>query len=198
MQVTRWAPVFVFALIVVATGCQPPADPTVTKKLAEIDELQKSLSSLTDRLDAVDTRLSGAEFRVGSLEQSYFTATFDPASAKGYSRIDTTTGTFLVSIQNVAPYVDGFKVTCNFGNPSSATYAGFKLKAKWGARFDAKAKGVTYDQWQSTLHEKEITLMEQLRAGAWNPVSFVVSPAKADEFGYLELSMTTDHVSLTK
>jgi len=29
-------------------------------------------------------------------------------------------------------------------------------------------------------------------------VTFVLSPAKVDEFGYLELSVVTDHLSLIK
>jgi hypothetical protein len=92
--------------------------------------------------------------------------------------------------------VDGFRVTCNFGNPSSATFNGFKLKAKWGARLDAKAKGFEWKAWQESHREKEISLTNPLVSGSWNKVSFVVSPAKAEEFGFLELSMETNTVSL--
>jgi hypothetical protein len=100
-----------------------------------------------------------------------------------------------VSIQNVTPYVDGFRVTCNFGNPSSATFNGFKLKAKWGPRLP-KDKNMTIAQWEAANREKELSLTNILQAGSWNPVSFVLSPAKPEEFGRLALSMDTDNVSL--
>lgn len=180
-------------------GCAAEDD-AQRKNRQKVEKLETDSVALAERVEAVETRLSSVEFRTDLLEnsgQAYSNGTFDPAE-KGYSRIDTTNGTFLVSIQNVTPYLDGFKVTCNFGNPSAATYNGFKLKAKWGPRFDREVKGANYTTWQSSLREKEISLTNQLRAGAWNPVSFVVSPAKADEFGVLELSMETNSISLTK
>jgi hypothetical protein len=103
---------------------------------------------------------------------------------------------FLVTVKNVAPYVDGFRITCNFGNPSSATFAGFKLTAKWGPRQDVSKKDFKFSQWRASLREKELSLTDSLLPGSWNPVTFVLAPARADEFGYLELSITTDNIRL--
>jgi hypothetical protein len=105
-------------------------------------------------------------------------------------------GTFLVSIKNVTPFVDGFRVTCYFGNPTSAAFRGFELHAKWGPRRNSDRKGFKWDEWFASLRETDLTLTDTLSPGAWNPVTFALSPAKADEFGYLELSMTTDQISL--
>ena len=155
--------------------------------------------ALAGRVDEVETKSTRLEFRLGLLENTglnYASASFDPAADKSFSRIDSTTGTFLVAVENATPYVDGFKVTCDFGNPSSATYHGFKLKVKWGPRFDSKTNGTKSKEWFDTLQEKELTMTETLRGGSWNPVTFVVSPAKADQFGYLEISIETRQISL--
>jgi hypothetical protein len=55
---------------------------------------------------------------------------------------------------------------------------------------------MTYLQWQTSLQEKEISITNILQPSSWNQVSFVLSPAKPDEFGHLELSMETSEVSL--
>lgn len=176
-------------------GCVAQNDP----RLKKLDELGTTFTSLQTQLERIQSQIESLQNDVLALQSSvapYETATFDPGNPGGYQRIDTTSGVFLVSVKNVTPYVDGFRVTCNVGNPSSATFSGFKVKAKWGPRRDFKSKGFNFAQWQALLREKELSLTESLRPGAWNPVTFVLSPAKADEFGYLELSLTTDLISL--
>jgi len=48
------------------------------------------------------------------------------------------------------------------------------------------------------LRQKELSLTEVLRPGSWNRLSFILAPAKPEEFGYLELSMETNNISLGK
>jgi hypothetical protein len=188
----RFAALFVAIL---TCGCTASKDP----RLAKVDALEKDVSELKETVASLQTAISAAEVNTDLLRASlnpYDTAVFDPANSHGYSRLDTTGGTFLVSIKNVQPYVDGFRVTCNFGNPSSATFAGFKLKTKWGPRRDFKKMKV--GEWEAQLREKELALTDTLRAGSWNPISFVLSPAKPEEFGYLELSVETNTISLAQ
>jgi hypothetical protein len=171
-------------------GCVAQDDARL-KKVAEIDSLKVSVASLEQRVKAAEEQgalLQGQVFTLQLQTEPYKTAAFDPASPPEYHRIDTTGGTFLVSVRSVTPYLDGFRVTCNFGNPSSATFHGFKLKAKWGPRFDVvQAKKMTYEQWQTAMREKEISLTETLQPGSWNPRSFVLSPAKAEEIDTISL-----------
>lgn len=187
--------VVVICGIVILAGCVPQNDP----RLRKVAELEASVTALQGQLTAAEERLSSVEADVSVLQASgdpYKAAAFDPGTPGPYQRLDTTSGTFLVSVQNVTPYLDGFRVTCDFGNPSSATFNGFKLKAKWGPRLDLKNKKMTLRQWTEALREKDISLTASLRPASWNRLSFVVSPASAEEFGYLELSMETNSVSL--
>lgn len=197
----RWWLTLMLGGVIVA-GCARKEDAAVEAaegaKL-KVDALNVTIGTLEREIGELQTNVIALQGQVGVLEmnqQSYAVADFDPVNSKGYWRVDSNTGTFLLSIKNIAPYVDGFKVTCNFGNPSAVTYNGFTLKAKWGPRFEPKSKKMTYTQWQASLQEKEFKMTESLRAGSWNPVSFVVSPATADSFGYLELSLQTDQLSL--
>lgn len=164
----------------------------------DIRELKEANESLEMRVADLEVRLTETTIRLDFMKNQGRTVAFDPANSKGYSRLDTDTGTFLVSVEKVTPYLDGVRVTCNFGNPSAVSYQGFKLKAKWGPRLENGVKGSKYFDWQESLQEKDIEVTDRLRPGAWNPVSFVVSPAKADQFGYLELSMETSTISLSR
>jgi outer membrane murein-binding lipoprotein Lpp len=187
--------VAVIAVALGLSGCVAQND----SRLQKADETAKVVESLKSKLDELGAQILTLQTDVLVLQggvNPYETAEFDPSSPGGYSRIDTIGGTFLVSIKNVAPYVDGFRITCNFGNPSSVTFKGFKLKAKWGPRRDFKVKGFSFSKWRTSLREKELSLTDSLQPGAWNPVTFVLAPAKADEFGYLELSINTDTISL--
>jgi len=89
----------------------------------------------------------------------YKSASFDLSSHEGYLRINSASGYFLVSLQNVEPYLDGVKVHIHIGNPIFATYNGFKLKVIWGEKLV-----LTEDQerWRSSLKEKEISFTETL------------------------------------
>ena len=53
-------------------------------------------------------------------------AQFDPQEAAGYSRIDTNVGTVLAVLDEVQPYLDGFVLKFQIGNPMFATFSGFK------------------------------------------------------------------------
>jgi len=182
-------------------GCVAQNDPRLRKPeevAAQVIALEAQIKALQSQVQSLEDDVLGLQLGLQVASERYTAAIFDPSDPGGYQRIDTRGGTFLVSLQNVTPYVDGFRVTCNFGNPSSVTFNGFTLKVKWGPRFDFKVTGMKLAEWQASLREREVSLTSSLQGGYWNRVSFVVSPAKAEEFGYLELSMKTDSVSLRK
>jgi hypothetical protein len=167
--------------------------------VAQNDPRLKAVGDLTKKVEALESSYSSLQSDVWELQAAsspYKTATFDPGEPSGYGRVDTSGGTFLVSVVNVTPYLDGFRVTCHFGNPSTATFHGFKLHLKWGPRFNSADKKTNWLSWRAALREKDLSLADVLRPGAWNRVAFVVAPAKGDEFGHLEMSMDTSEISL--
>jgi outer membrane murein-binding lipoprotein Lpp len=177
------------------TGCVAQNEP----RLKKLEEAAAQTSALQSRVKILESRVTTLQSSVSQLQvsaENFKTATFDPAQPSIYERIDTKGGTFLVVLENATPYVDGFRVTCKFGNISSAIYHGFTLKVTWGPRFDAKT--ADWRTWHSSLRETDIPLTNSLQPGAWNSVSFVIAPAKAEEFGYLELGLEANLVSLRR
>jgi hypothetical protein len=178
-----------FFIFIIAACADNTSQGKIQKLEAEVDRLQKEIDEL--KLETTFLKI---------FQNPYKSAVFDPSETKGYGRLDTTSGFFLFSITDIKPYLDGYKIVANVGNPSAARYIGFALKAKWGTRFDVNKaktdKSYNYDSWHKTLTEKDIRFTETLKPSTWNKVSFVVSPAKPDAFGYLEISMTTDTVGL--
>ena len=167
-------------------GCE---DHKANKSMLEA--MQKDISDL----QAMQKDISDLQFRIAMLEitkDPYKTAVFEP-SEKGYQRLDSDCGIFLVSVQEVKPYLDGCRTPFHIGNPSAVIYPGFTLKIKWVKR---REKGEKFGDWQKQLQEKQQKFAEELKSGWWNKVVVTVSPAKPDQFGYLDLSMETDIVKL--
>lgn len=117
-------------------------------------------------------------------------AGFDPGSSKGYRRINTMSGFFLIDLERVEPYLNGVRVHIKIGNLMFATFHGFKLKVKWQETLDFID--------EREMKEEEISFTESLKAGHWNRIDFVLSPADPTKLGYLGLSIETDTVSLSK
>ena len=93
----------------------------------------------------------------------------DASSLKKYQKINTYSGSFLVGLNDVKPYLDGYKLILFIGNPSTASYEGFSLKIKWGREFDHKefnSNPSAYNDWEKSLQEKKSVIYSD--AVAWN------------------------------
>jgi hypothetical protein len=103
----------------------------------------------------------------------------------------------LVSVEEAAAYLNGYTIRLSIGNPSYATYADYKLKVKWNNLYDwGKYTETSYQEWNKSTQEKEISFPESLQPGAWNSVDVILAPVSADQLGYLTLSMNTSMVRL--
>jgi len=93
---------------------QKPEAVDYTKKLRQdLDTLSERMRTL--RRQVLQLQLGASRYESPSLV----------ATEKGYSRIDTTSGFFLVSVKDVKPYLDGYGVILLIGNPTTARYDGF-------------------------------------------------------------------------
>ncbi|MHA1685591.1 MAG: DUF3251 domain-containing protein [Candidatus Heimdallarchaeaceae archaeon] len=171
--------------VLLLSGC---TEDRINKLEQEVSQLQRQIQEL--------------QFKVLSVEYSqdrYNTVVLDPSSPKGYQRINTSSGFFLISLMSMESYLDGYKLILHIGNPSTATYKGFNLKVKWGKRFEYKeflSDFSAYNKWKETLQEKKVEYTDDLNPASWNKIEFIISPAKPEQLGYIELSMETNIVSL--
>lgn len=118
-------------------------------------------------------------------------AVIDLSSPGGYSFLNTQNGVFYVALREAVPYLDGYKLILDVGNPSYATYNGFELTAEWPvALLGSGSPG-------SKRQTKTRSYSGDLRAGSWNRVEFIVSPFDNPR-DLIGLTMTTNQVSLIK
>jgi prefoldin subunit 5 len=117
------------------------------------------------------------------------------ATSKGFQRLDTDLGAFLISVDGVTPYLNGYKLNLRIGNPSMCKFGGFTLKVKWGEDFTSKGK-LTYQDWKKSLISKDEKFTEDLECGRWNKVDLVLAPAKPEQLEHIEIEMEVDRVLL--
>src|ERR1035437_5959858 len=106
----------------------------------------------------------------------------DPTE-KGYGRIDSTSGFFLVMLNSAEPYLNGYRLQIRIGNPMAATYNGFKLTLSWQNPAPEQKPGESDEQFQKREeewlkerpHEKEVSFTDTLYPSSWNNVSVVIS-----------------------
>jgi len=76
---------------------------------------------------------------------------------KTYQRLDTDDGFFLVKVSDAIPYLNGYKIHLNIGNPAYATYTHYALKIRYSKLFDwSKYTEAAYNQWNKSIQEKDL------------------------------------------
>jgi hypothetical protein len=157
----------------------------------EVDRLKSKIVGLENSNKYLGQEIWLLKFKVGKYESCYL-----DQKSKSYQRLDTNTGTFLISLEDVIQDTEGCKLIMNIGNPYVAQFVGFKLLIKWGKRISKENNYADFEEWQKSISEKEVSFSETLLPASWNKVELTISPAIKEEIGYLELSMTTDVISL--
>lgn len=202
----RKPPIWNVWFLLLSVGCEPIAPTDSARLEREVSELRKMASAQAQNLGKQSGEI---ELLKMQLEWMQNKAVPIDVSDQSYQCIETNTGKFLIACDNVQTYAEGQKLTFRIGNPNFITFSGFKLKAKWGLKapkyadfgkeIDPPTKWQTaYSLWQKAVREKEIDSPIELRPGIWNTVEIVLSPAKVEDLGYLELSMQTDKVMLLR
>jgi hypothetical protein len=183
------------AAIFAASGALGACDPqhhNVRELRREVERLEKRIERLHDQMEKRAEVLQGYIYDLAAA-QPPAVAALEPGNP-AYSRIEASGATFLVSLDKVAPYADGQRVTISIGNPSAVTFRDPKLRVEWGRRFS----GGDRDSWRGGLKSKSETILKGLRPGSWNPVTVVLSPATPEEVGYIGVAVETGAVALAR
>lgn len=170
---------------------------SLKKKIGELDaelailkgdsEAAGDIATLKGELDVVGDILNGKQDKNDEV-------LLHPSS-RDFQRLDTNLGSFLVSIKDVSPYLNGYKIILNIGNPSAADFADATIHLKWGKPYNAK---LSMDVWENSLRSQDTKLTTNLSSATWNTVEIILAPASPDELQYLRLSMDTPSVILRK
>ena len=163
---------------------QGPLKEQVADLRAQVDDLRKMLGYISSQVskNIPNTRVS-----------------LDPTSLDKYMRLDVKNGFLLVSLRSVEPYLNGIKAVLDVGNPLTASFNGFVVSAKWGRPFDYKNwTAERYKEWQASLQARDESFTETLNAGSLTPVQLLLPNTPPAQFGYLEVSIETNNISLKR
>ncbi len=163
-----------------------------------------SKNEFKEKIEVLEKKVDNQEAEIFSLkinQDQFKSAIFDPAQGKGYQRIDTTSGTFLVSLQDVTPHLDGVKVVLHIGNIQYASYNGFKLKINYGMRYPKYDEKDSSEQrknkrelYMKSQRDKEENFTKTLKPAAWNSVTVFLPDIKPSDFGNANISIETNSV----
>lgn len=161
------------------------------KKIADLQSQVKKLQGSYDNF----TTYAYRQF-IELFSARHPTVEFDPSSPGSYQLIDSSIGLLLISLDNAEPYLDGYNAQLEIGNITGASLQGFKLSAKWAKRY--KAEDNNYIEWLNKRKSKDYSFTGALLSGRWNIFHIILPDTKPSEFGYLEVSIETNTVSLSK
>ncbi|WP_225413194.1 DUF3251 domain-containing protein [Stigmatella hybrida] len=204
----RLLPLLAFLpLLLTSNGCtkQPKSNPTQAKAeqaIKAIEKLDAELMKLQAEVSTLNSSVSELHAKVIKLSIGHQSSvTLEPGS-RGYSPLLSNGATFLVSLQKIAPYADGQRLTLHIGNPQSISYKQPTIYLKWGKRFEQGESPfdveslVSHAKWEKTLRSKEEKIITEIAPGAWNTVTITAAPATSEEIGYIELAMDVSTVSM--
>lgn len=174
-----------------------------SEKILNMETEIVTLKNKVIQLETRDYRLQNIERRLDAER----TVSFD-FTGKGYGKLESTSGFFLILVDDVKTFADGVTVALRIGNPLFSKFNGFKFHAKYGRREpefpkDYLATGaidlyvLENKKWKEELQEVNLSFTEELLPGSWNRASMLLPKIKSSDLGYLELSMETDTIALT-
>jgi hypothetical protein len=164
-------------------------------EVSEVNTSSRDNLAIEERFGHIENDVSRISNQVSVLEwvvTDTNTAIFSPKE-EGFQKIETGVGDVYVSLENITPYADGYKVTFTIGNPSAANILNARASLSYGSPFNRE---VSYEAWRAGLKQVEKKIQAPLKPSTWNKVTFVISPAKADETGYLLLKLQATGLSL--
>jgi hypothetical protein len=119
----------------------------------------------------------------------------DP-SERGYDTITTDTGTFFVSLGKVEPFLDGYRIVLEIGNPYAITFFDLKITIEWNKKIPSDLSN--YDAWLKTKRVQDFSDLTELRPGSWTNLPLVLSDTKPDQLGYLQVKLSAKSVRMNR
>ena len=115
--------------------------------------------------------------------------------SKGYKKIETNSGVFLISIQDVKRIDNGYRLVMHIGNPNFASYQGITLRFRWGEKW-VSGTARSYIDWRQSLMGAEYNFDGKLDQGTWTQVNVDISPATTKVLEHIECSIEVESVQL--
>lgn len=160
-----------------------------------LDRLQNDVRRLHDELYETDSKQNRLSF---DLDQRFASkATFSPNS-KGYNTVWTPAGNLLVALTDIKKYANGYKLYFKIGNPTFATFSSVKMNVAWNKTLDGGLSMTDLRDWAKNEKSTTVNINGDIIPGKWNNTDVVISPAKEEDTGYIEIQLETSAIYLNR
>lgn len=165
----------------------------LSKMEQRIAAIEQKNADLLDRPIDLDAKLSALENKQASFELESFglraeVARLEHGSAvlssesKGYHIARNAFGPFIVSLEDIQPHLDGYKVRLSVGNPTYISYRGAEFQVSWA----------------NYAESRRITVTDQFLPGTYTEVEAVLTPAKPEDIRQIWVDVSFDQISLSR
>ena len=186
-------------------GASVPACGTPDPRVAELEkrvtalEMSQAAADQAGFASEIELLKARADSTDQILGQFPSTSASFATDQKGFQPISTNFGVFLVALDDVKAYANGYKVTFELGNPQAVNFQGADIEVRWGPKRPDDFKTLKYGDWLKQFRTSKQSTTRILKAGFWNPVEVVLAPAEAGDIGIIEItSISTKSVSLSR
>jgi hypothetical protein len=191
--------VLCLALAICMTGCTDAGSDTQAR--TELAQLKTQLTALQSRTEAAEKQtanLNREMFQLQLAQQRYSSAEFDPVTSEGFQVADLGVGRVMVSIEDVAAFADGSRVTLSIGNPNAATFVGVDAEVVYGPSVSTVKKAEDYKAWNDAQKTVKTSILDKLTPGRWNKVTMNLPGVAPTQLGRMVVTLSGSKVELYK
>lgn len=168
-----------------------------TDREASIAKLQGQVDSQLEELTTLKEAVEGLKIKASLHEAQLDTVDVSEAVVSeggSYGIAKTKQGIFLVSIEKLDPYLDGYKATLHIGNTSTLTMLGGEFEVKWGLPWNSPNKKLN-EIWASRK-SKKFSFVQTFVPGSYTAIEVALTPAKPEEVKTLNVVPVWNRISL--
>ncbi|MFI4957521.1 MAG: hypothetical protein ACHQAX_10000 [Gammaproteobacteria bacterium] len=138
-------------------------------------------NTILSELIVIEERVEELEKQVDELQWKHV-AILTPTQTQAWP-ITTNEGLpFMLQLDKIVKYANGYKATIRIGNPAYVTYDDIKLNVSWGKNGQMKTN--------------EFRIFKTILPGSWNIVDIILSPAKEADIELIAVKVLPENFSL--
>jgi hypothetical protein len=150
----------------------------------KISTLQNENQILEHKIEAIE--LSNEISDLKNIPQYKFARL--TSDTKDYGVLNTESGKFVVCIDNITPYLDGYRLNLLLGNLNATAFSNVTLKINYFVK----------ENDMPILKSVETTTTRNILPGMWNKVELIVPNVKAEDIRMFDVSLETPQLLLRR
>jgi hypothetical protein len=129
------------------------------------------------------------------LASRHSSALIETSSPNSFSVVDSTVGPILVALKSVEPYLTGYRVTLQLGNPHAVKIIGYTYDVWWSDRTIGDPGADTPDWYKNRKH-RQLRGTVPLEPGSWRTTTIIFPETAAKDLKYIEVSININGVDM--